>query len=176
VAWALPIPPGAVVASGATPPTGPAYSIVLILHVVCAVVGFGAVATTGVQAWRARGGLDSPSAESVRRYFKPGVNWAARLLYGVPLFGFLLLALSHGTFDTADGWVTAGLLLWLVAAGVAELVVWPGERDIQRSLADAPPTGAPGPGLVRTCRHVAAGAGLLAVVFLAATVLMVGKP
>jgi hypothetical protein len=207
-----------------TAPTGPAYSVVLIAHVLCAVVGFGAIGLTGAQAWRARLGPDAPSAESVRRYFRPGTNWAARLLYGVPVFGFVLLAMSKGAFDARDAWVTAGLLIWLTAALTAEMVVWPGERAIQEALgrsgngagvggsdhgADKGEGGAgetdgrvsgsgsgsgggagedgtvpgpsqaapdPGPPLERTCRHVALAAAALAVCFLAATVLMVGKP
>ncbi len=181
------VPAGALAATVASSaPTGPAYSIVLIAHVLCAVVGFGAVALTGVQAWRARRGPDAPGAAAVRRFFTPGVNWAARLLYGVPVFGFALLAMSKGAFDTDDAWVTAGLLVWLVAAGTAELVVWPGERRIQRALAAPDPDAAPGaepatghgtaPPLERTCLAVAVASAGLAACFVGATVLMVAKP
>ncbi|MGA2521068.1 MAG: hypothetical protein ABSG81_09655, partial [Acidimicrobiales bacterium] len=72
-------------------PTGPLYATLLILHVLCAVVGFGATVLTGVQAARARRGPSSATADGVRRYFRPGANWAGRALYGVPVFGFALI-------------------------------------------------------------------------------------
>jgi uncharacterized membrane protein len=166
----------------AAAPTGPAYSIVLIAHVLCALAGLGTVAITGIQAWRARLGPDGPRGEAVRRYFRPGTNWAGRLLYGVPVFGFVLLALSNGAYDPGDGWVVAGLLIWLAAAALVELVIWPGERTIQRALAapavapPAAPASAPGDELERTCRRVALAAAALTAGFVGAAVLMVGKP
>jgi hypothetical protein len=172
VAWTVVSAPAWAFA-GATraAPTGPAYSILLVAHVLCAVVGFGAVGLTGVQAWRARRGPDAPGAEAVRRYFRPGVNWAARLVYAVPVLGFVLLATSHGAYDAGDTWVIAGLVVWLAAAGGAELVVWPGERRIQQGVA-----GDWDRHLARTCVRVTAAAAGLAVCFVVATVLMVGKP
>ena len=74
--------------------------------------------------------------------------------------------------------------MWLAAAGLAEIVVWPGERRIQVELterwdetaADPAARRPAGPAFDRTCRQVAAAAGVLAVLFVAATVIMVGKP
>ncbi len=185
-------------------PTGVLYTSLLMLHVLCAVVGFGTLAVTGVQAARARRGPSASGSDGVRRYFRPGVNWAGRALYGVPVFGFSLIGASHGAFRAADGFVVIGLLLWLTAALVAEAVVWPAERRIQLELIggwggedDDVVGGGAGGGdgrgggrgggagggdtrdaraLDRDCRLVATAAGALAVLFLAATVIMVGKP
>ena len=99
---------------GARP--GRSTRILLMLHVLCAVVGFGTMVVTGVQAARARRGPSAPGADGVRRYFRPGVNWAGRALYGVPVFGFCLIVASHGAFDAGDGFVVVGLIVWLVAA------------------------------------------------------------
>jgi len=180
---------------GAAPPvpTGVLYTSLLMLHVLCAIVGFGTMAMTGVQAARARRGPSPSGSEGVRRYFRPGVNWAGRTLYGVPVFGFSLIGASHGAFRPGDGFVVIGLVLWLAATLVAEVVVWPGERRIQLGLAarwsDAGAAAAAGAdagaagadagaagALDRECRRVAASAALLVVLFLAATVIMVGKP
>ncbi|HLM96857.1 MAG TPA: hypothetical protein VK283_11120 [Acidimicrobiales bacterium] len=178
-------------------PTGVLYTSLLMLHVLCAVVGFGTMVVTGVQAARARRAPSASGFEGVRRYFRPGVNWAGRTLYGVPVFGFSLIGASHGAFRAGDGFVVSGLVLWLAATLVAEAVVWPGERRIQLGLAarwgdataagaDAGAAGAAGAeagadagaagALDRECRRVAASATLLVVLFLAATVIMVGKP
>ena len=104
----------------------------LLVHVGAAVLGFGAMVLTGAQARRAGRGPADPAADGVRRYFRPGVNWAARSLYLVPVFGFALLADSGGAFQAGNGFVVWGLFLWLVAVLTAEMVVWPGERRIQQ--------------------------------------------
>ena len=156
-------------------PTGALYSTLLMLHVLCALVGFGAVGITGIQATRVLRGPSAPGATGVRRYFRPGVNWTGRALYGVPVFGFCLLAASRGAFRAGDGFVVAGLILWTTAAVVAEVVVWPGERRIQQAL-ERQWTDDGDPRLDRDCRRAAAAAALLGVVFVGATVLMIGKP
>jgi len=161
---------------GAAVPTGPGYSILLVLHVACAVISLGTVTTTGVQAWRARSGPAGPTAEGVRRYFRPGVNWAARALYGVPVFGFVLLGVSRGTFFVGDTFVVVGLGLWLTAAVGAEAVVWPGERRVQALVTERWGDPAAEALLERECRRLAAGAALVATVLVAAFVIMVGKP
>jgi hypothetical protein len=161
-------------------PTGAVYTILLMAHVLCAVVGFGTMVATGAQAARARRGPSAPGADGVRRYFRPGVNWVGRTLYGVPVFGFALLAASRGAFSGGDAFVVVGLVMWLAAAGLAEAVVWPGERRIQVGLTegwgDPAPDPALDPALDSTCAQVAAAAAVLAVLFVAATVVMVGKP
>jgi uncharacterized membrane protein len=157
-------------------PTGAVYTILLMLHVLCAVVGFGTMVATGAQAARARRGPSAPGADGVRRYFRPGVNWAGRALYGVPVFGFALIATSDGVFHSGDVFVVVGLMVWLVAALLAEVVVWPGERRIQVELTQHWGDAETAPALHRDCRRVAAAAAVLAVLFLTATVVMVGKP
>ena len=167
--------PGSAAGVARAVPTGAMYSTLLVLHVLCAVIGFGTLGITGVQARRARRGPSAPGAAGVRRYFRPGVNWSGRALYGVPVFGFCLVAASRGAFSADDGFVVVGLLLWAGAAVAAEAVVWPAERRIQGALASAWTDG-PDRALERDCRLVVAGAAALAVVFVVATVLMVGKP
>jgi len=159
-----------------TVPTGAVYTVLLMLHVLCAVVGFGTMVVTGVQAARARRGPTAPGAPGVQRYFRPGVNWAGRALYGVPVFGFSLIEASDGVFRSGDGFVVVGLVLWLAATLLAEVVVWPGERRIQVELDRHWEEGEVSPTLDRDCRQVAVAGAVLAVLFVAATVFMVGKP
>ncbi|HXQ60340.1 MAG TPA: DUF2269 family protein [Acidimicrobiales bacterium] len=157
-------------------PTGAGYSVLLLLHVGCAVIGFGAVAVTGVQARRARRGPEGPGADGVRRYFRPGVNWAARALYGVPVFGFALVSASAGAFSSGDGFVVIGLGLWALSAVAAEVVLWPGERRIQTVVSGGWEASASDERFDSQCRRVSGAATALSLVFLAAFVVMVGKP
>ncbi|MHB8220816.1 MAG: hypothetical protein ACYDHU_10945 [Acidimicrobiales bacterium] len=169
-------------AGGHRSPTGAAFDIVLLLHVVAVVVGLGAVAASGIQAARllsaSRAGQDGPAPDvpaSIREYFAPGVNWVGRVLYAVPVLGFALLELSHGAFGVDDAWVQAGLGLWVAAAVVAEWLHWPAERRIQNLLLGEL-SGDGWTELRRACRSVCVTASGLAGLLLAAVVLMVSRP
>jgi hypothetical protein len=156
-------------------PLGAGFDLLLLAHVACVIAGLGAIVVSGIQAQRLLSvPAGSPVPPTLLRYFAPGVNWVGRSLYGVPLFGFALLAASGGAFDLGDEWVVLGLTLWAVAAGCAEGLLWPSERRIQAALAGP---GAAAPATLRpAARIIAAVAALLAVVLIAATVLMVAQP
>ena len=72
--------------------TGAAFDVVLLLHVACVVVGLVTAITAAATAARLRRLLRAaaPLPEALRRYFRPGVNWAGRTIYGIPVFGFAL--------------------------------------------------------------------------------------
>jgi uncharacterized membrane protein len=124
-------------------PDSAAFDIVLVLHVACVVVGLATTAAAAATARRLRGraGSSAPLPDALRRYFQPGVNWAGRTVYGIPVFGFALLAMSQGAYHLGDGWVLAGLALFVLLAVVAEVFMWPAERRLQHTVA------AVGPGL-----------------------------
>jgi len=157
--------------AGVGQPTGPGFDIVLILHIVAVVVGFGTVVASGVQAARllALPPGEAPPAALVR-YYAPGVNWAARVLYAVPLLGLLLLGLSRGAYGFDDGWVAAGLALWAAAIALAEGLLWPAERRLGVVLAaeGSPPR--------RDGRLALAGAVVVVALGLAASALMIAQP
>ena len=157
----------------------PGFDLLLVGHVACALFGFGALATSGIQAARLRSGGAGAVGPTLRRYFAPGVNWAGRSVYGVPLFGFALLADSGGHLRIQAGWVIAGLALWTLAVLLAEGLLWPAERRIQSALADHPSGDGDGPApgsIGRDCAVVGLVAAVLTVFFLVATVLMVARP
>jgi hypothetical protein len=117
-------------------PTGAAFDVVLLLHVGCVVVGLATTLTSAATARRLRRLLESRSAfpDAVMRYFRPGVNWAGRAIYGIPIFGFALLAMSQGAYSLRQGWVTGGLAIFVALAFLGEGVIWPTERRLQVSL------------------------------------------
>lgn len=172
-----------------------AYDVVLLAHVLAAAIGLGAVVVSGAYAWALlRSGSGS---EAVRRYYRPGVNWAGRVLFLIPVLGAALMAMSHGDWSLSDGWILVGLGLWTVVAVAAEMALWPAERRLQEMVAagtggggaaeagtgavTANPGGpgpGPGPGfgLRSECRRLMATSAVLAVVLVAAAVMMVAKP
>jgi hypothetical protein len=126
-----------------------AYDIVLLAHVLSALVGFGAVVVAGGFALiLSRSGTGS---EAVRRYYRPGVNWAGRILFLVPVFGVALVAMSHGEWSFSDG---------------------PAERRLQSAVVD----GAPAEDVRASCYGVAAMAAVAFCVLIGASAIMVAKP
>ncbi len=168
-------------------PSGAAFDVVLLLHVACAVVGIVTIATAAAIA-RRLGRLArtaTPLPEALRRYFRPGVNWAGRTIYGIPVFGFALIGMSQGAYAVTDGWVLSGLGLFVVVALLAECVLWPAERRLQDVVAPVSTPGAvldavPSPTMLQTvtadaARMERAASGAL-VLLVAATVLMIAQP
>jgi uncharacterized membrane protein len=168
-------------------PSGAAFDVVLLLHVACVVVGLVTVATAAATARRLgrlmRTGASVP--EPLRRYFRPGVNWAGRTIYGIPVFGFALIAMSQGAYALGDGWVLGGLALFCALALVAEGVLWPAERRLQRAVsAVGTPSAGPDPAsagppaepvTADAARMERAAVGAL-ILLVAATVLMIAQP
>ncbi|MGO9854715.1 MAG: hypothetical protein ACLPYY_06720 [Acidimicrobiales bacterium] len=162
-------------------PDGAAFDVVLLLHVGCVVVGLVTTLAAATTAGRLRRLLRSsaPLPETLRRYFRPGVNWAGRVVYGIPVFGFALLAMSQGAYALGESWVLAGLAIFAAAALLAEGVLWPAERRLQAALAAAGGTtdtlsDAASVGADATAMARAGGVTLL--LLLAGIVVMVAQP
>jgi len=166
-------------------PTGAAFDVMLLLHVGCVVVGLATTAAAAATAGRLRrlvhGG--APIPEALRRYFQPGVNWAGRAVYGIPVFGFALVAMSHGADALGDGWVLAGIVLFGALALVCEGILWPAERRVQAGVdRSAPHDGvaaldqAGADSISRDAALMARAAVIALVLLVAGTVIMVAQP
>lgn len=169
-------------------PSGAAFDVVLLLHVACVVVGIVTVATAAATARRlARLARNAaPLPESLRRYFRPGVNWAGRTIYGIPVFGFALLGMSHGAYALTDLWVLSGAVIFVALALLAEGVLWPAERRLQLAVAvpgalgpgsdGAPPCNAVFAAVTADAARMERAASGALVLLVAATVLMIAQP
>lgn len=150
---------------------GAGYDVVEVLHVASAVAAFGSLGATGWYAATLRRGASLSAGASARRYFRPGVNWAERSIFLVPVFGGALVGMGGGAIaDHAWPWI--GLGIWLVAAAVATGRIFPAERALQRNLAAGADGGAIR-GAAGRCEHWAAVTSLL---FVAALVVMTWQP
>lgn len=150
---------------------GAAYDLVLLAHVLAAVAAFGTVIVAGLYANVLL--RRTSVSDAVTRYYRPGVNWAGRVLFAVPLLGVALIAMSRGGWSYSDRWVMGGLALWAVVAVVGEVVLWPAERRLQglvtsghfdRSLHRA------------LCLKAVGSAAGMCVLLIVTTVVMVAKP
>ncbi len=177
----------------AVPSHSAAYDIVLLAHVLAVLAALVAVVVAGASAVALS--RPGPIPQHLLRYYRPGVNWAGRVLFVVPVLGFVLITLSEGQWAVSDRWIVIGLVLWLAAATLAEAVLWPAERRLQEAvdrmaapLSGSSQTNVPEQsGVERTetfrphevsalCRRVTAVAGVITAILVGASVVMVAKP
>jgi len=155
------------------------YDALVGLHVLCAVVGFGAVAISGVYGASARRFPGPDPSEETRRYFQsPGrAEW---LVLVVPFLGAAALGARHRGADFGSLWVILASTVWLVAAILLLGFVRPAERQIRAAVSAGGDgaDGADGDGTSpaaagRRLMRAAAGCDVL---FMVALILMVYQP
>jgi hypothetical protein len=159
-------------------PQGAAFDIVLLLHVGCVVVGLATMATSAATAARLRRILSSsaPPPPPVVRYFRPGINWAPRTMYGIPIFGIALVAMSSHAYTFFDGWVMAGSALLVAVVLLAEGVLWPAERRLQVALSSGTTDPLASGSTMRDARVMALSSMGALVLLIVGSVLMVAQP
>jgi hypothetical protein len=148
------------------------YDVLVALHVISAVVGFGAVALSGIYGATARQ-VDKPeSREEMARYFRsPGrAEWLVLL---VPFLGAAALGARPDGSDFGAVWVVTAFVLWLAAAAVLLGAVRPAERRIRAAAAAGPDRPGPAAAAGRKLMWASVASDVL---FVAALVLMVGQP
>ena len=109
------------------------YDALVALHVLCAVVGFGAVAIAGVYGGLAR---NPSNAAETGRYFasRSVAEW---LILPVPFLGLGALLVDHRAGDLTDVWVLGGSAAWIAATALLVLAVRPAEKRLRDSSYDA---------------------------------------
>jgi uncharacterized membrane protein len=105
------------------------YKVLLVLHILSAIVGLGAVMLNGLYA-----------AQSARRPGTPGravseANYAVSsiamyVVYSIPVFGLLLILFSDGAWKLSQTWVWLALLLYVIGVGLSHAVLFPGQKEI----------------------------------------------
>jgi uncharacterized membrane protein len=108
------------------------FDVFVAMHVICAVVGFGSVALSGVYGAAARRPEHQSPSEETARYFQSR-GWSELLILAVPVFGAAALGVRPEGSDFGDFWVVAGLVIWAVAAGLLLVIVRSAEGRIRRS-------------------------------------------
>jgi len=126
------------------------YDVVLVLHILTVIVGFGTVMLNGIRGAEAKkrpgpGGL--AIGESGHR-----VNTVAEyFIYAVPVLGIGLVLMSDGNWTFGQTWVWLSLLLYVIGIGVSHSVLIPAEKRMNALAAELvamgpPPAGAPAGG------------------------------
>lgn len=126
------------------------YDLVLVVHLLTVIVGFGTVMLNGLRGAEAKkrpgpGGL--AIGESGHR-----VNTVAEyFIYAVPVFGIALVFMSDDNWTFGQTWVWLSLLLYVIGIAVSHAVLIPAEKRMNALAAELvaarpPPAGAPGGG------------------------------
>lgn len=115
--------------------TTPRYAVALIVHVALVLVA-GLQLAMAIREAGLLAGTSSAAAlsETQRRYYASGSHVFARLLYLVPVSGFVLVAMSEGTVHLGEPWVLVGLAAAVVALVHLEVGVLRGEATVRRAL------------------------------------------
>jgi uncharacterized membrane protein len=159
-----------------------AYDIVLVLHILCAITGFGAVMLNAiygqqVRARRGREGLAIFQANKlvshIGRYF----------MYAVFILGVLLVLLSDDAWEFDQTWIWLAMLLFLAAVGVSHGLMDPRlnrMESLMTKMADGPPpAGGPPPEaaeMEQLGKQVGMIGSLLGLQVVIIVILMVTKP
>jgi hypothetical protein len=159
-----------------------AYKIVLVLHILCAIIGFGAVFLNGIygaQAAQAKGtdGLAITRANFLVSGIAEYFNYAGFLLGGV--LGFI----GDSVFEFGQSGVWRSMVLYLIAIAIAHVILTPAVKRIsalqEEIVSGPPPAGGPPPQVAeieRVGKRLAVAGPLLDLMMIVILVLMTFKP
>ncbi len=158
------------------------YKTLLVLHILTAIVGLGAVMLNGLYAAQAQK-RQGPTGRAVSEANFAVSQIGEYFIYAIPVFGILLVVVGHPLWKFSQTWIWLAMLLYVAAIGISHSILIPGHKRINALLAEMeqgpPPAGGPPPQAVELQgigkRMAAAGATLnvFVAIFL---ILMVWKP
>jgi uncharacterized membrane protein len=157
-----------------------AYNVVKVLHILCAIVGFGAVMLNGLYGAQAkkRGGREAVAiGESVY-----GVSLIAEyFIYAVFVLGIALVAMGNNLFDFGQTWIWVSMALYVAGLGISHGVLRPRVKRLNALLVEVaagtgPPTEAQAAQLEGLGKQLAATEAALNLLLVVILVFMVFKP
>jgi uncharacterized membrane protein len=164
-----------------------AYNIVLVLHILAAIVGFGAVTLNGLYGKQASA-RKGPEGLAISEANFLVATVAEYFIYAVFILGIVLVLMSDDAWGFGQTWVWLSMLLYIAALGLSHGGLRPRVRKLialQRELVSMgpPPAGAtpsgPPPQVVEleeTGRQVGMISMFLHLALVLVLVMMVFKP
>jgi hypothetical protein len=158
------------------------FKTLLVLHVLSAIVGLGAVMLNGLYAAQSQK-RPGPTGRAVSEANFAVSAVAEKVIYLIPVFGILLVLCSDSGIKFSHTFVWLSLLLYVGAIGVSHSVLIPGHKKINALLLETEqgpaPVGGPPPQIAQIeaigKRQAAAGASLNVVVAVI-LILMIWQP
>ncbi len=123
------------------------YGIVLLLHILSAIVGFGGVQLNGLYA-PAGPAAAGPGGVAINQAVYAVSKVAEIFIYLIFVFGVLLVLLSENDLiGFGDTWVWLSILLYLIGIGLSHAILFPSVRKanaLAEELATGPRARRPG--------------------------------
>lgn len=158
------------------------YKLLLVLHILAAIVGFGGVMLNGIHGAQAKKRRGAEGLAITDSSIVAG-EVAQKFIYLVFVLGVALVLTSDDTWKFGQLWVGLSMGLYVIAVGVSHGVLMPNihrMRALMAELVDAAPApGGPPPQvaeLEQRGKTVAAVSAVLNLVVVAILFLMVWKP
>jgi len=128
------------------------YKFFLILHIFCAIVGFGAVFLNGIYGQQMKARLQSGRAAEAIGIYEANMTVTKigeYFIYAVFVFGFVVLGLSDSLWKFSQTWVWLSVVIYVLALGLSHGVMIPTAKRmgvLMHEMADGPPpVGGPPP-------------------------------
>ena len=111
--------------------TSVGYDIVFLIHLLAGVAVLAVFITMHYSAQKVARGADSAVQQAK---FPVGRNWAARMLHILPITGIIMSITGSDKVSFSQPWVSAGLLIYILAAGHLEARLLPSERHLAETI------------------------------------------
>ena len=151
------------------------YEIVLYLHILLAIIGFGTVFLNGVYATMAA--KRSASDElAVSETVLSVSDIAQYFIYAVFVTGLIMGIAADEPLSLGDLWLSLSMLLFIVGVGLSHGVLKPSVKKYNAALAAAGDADRPTPEMEEAGQRTAMVGGVLYVIVVVILYLMVFKP
>ena len=150
-----------------------AYKIVLVLHILAAILGFGSVMLNGVYASEVRRRPGPEGAAIADANYRVSFGVAMWFIYAIPVLGIALVGMSDKAWKFSQTWVWLSLVLWFALVGLLHGVHRPNVRQLDALVGSGSGDVAE---MERRGRLASTMGAVLSLIVVATLVLMVFKP
>ncbi len=150
------------------------YQLVLVLHILAVIIGFGGMFISGFYGNEARNRPGREGLAVAETTMKVTGLIPTMAVYAVPVLGILLILLSDDTWKFSQAWVSMSFVVYIVLMGLATGVQVPAIRKMLALRAGA--DGGPTAEMAALGKKVATVSGIVNVLWVVAVFLMVFKP
>ncbi len=162
------------------------YKVMLVLHLLSVIIGFGTVFLAGVYGAKAKARQGEGGLAISEAAYDVNTNWAEWFIYAVPITGIILILVSDDVWKFSQEWISFSLLLYIVSLGIVHGAHLPNIRRMNALMGElvaGPPPGQGGSGpppqvaeLEQRGKRAAVLGGILNLLLIVLVVLMVFKP
>jgi uncharacterized membrane protein len=149
------------------------YDVVLVLHILASIVGFGTVVLNGVRGAHAKA-RPGPGGLAIGESAFQVSKIAELFIYTVPIFGIGLVFMSDDAWEFEQAWIAISIVLYIVGLGISHGVMMPSEKKMNALAAGGPPPHAVEMEALE--KKLAIGGTVLNLLLVVIVVLMVFKP